>query len=160
MTDAMQRLSEAVGNVRDVVVQQATRRMEELEQAPEFNPVVFWSVNAIWITVLAVLVIWLWKFNGAERLQRWTRAHANRDSDQELAARLRRRREQEEESKKISPEEHAEMLGKTFREKKVHMVRYRQRHCQIAMFVGFLMPDVTYWFRFCHGPDCQAHSFC
>ena len=86
----------------------------------EFNPVVFWSVNALWMSVLVASIIWFCKFKGAERMTQWA-TNASR-SDDIFAQRLRRRREAAAEAKRISPEVHRAELKKQFRNAKVHMV--------------------------------------
>ena len=107
----------------------------------EFNPIVFWSVNALWMTCLVVVVIWFWKFKGAERMTQWTRNASSRASDRALARRLQRRREMAEEAKKISPEQHRALLEKSFRRNKVHMVR-SFLPCSFGHPVLLELPDV------------------
>ena len=92
--------------------------------SPEFNPIVFWSVNAIWMSILIGLIIWFWKFNGAQHLTAWSQSgsRAGSDSDLQYQNRVAQRQRVEAERKKVSPEKRRKLLGDYFRKSKVHMV--------------------------------------
>ena len=92
--------------------------------SPEFNPIVFWSVNAIWMSILVGLIIWFWKFNGAQHLTAWSQSgsRAGSDSDLQYQNRVAQRQRVEAERKKVSPEKRRKLLGDYFRKSKVHMV--------------------------------------
>eukprot|EP00543_Licmophora_paradoxa_P008832 CAMPEP_0202459758 /NCGR_PEP_ID=MMETSP1360-20130828/38554_1 /ASSEMBLY_ACC=CAM_ASM_000848 /TAXON_ID=515479 /ORGANISM="Licmophora paradoxa, Strain CCMP2313" /LENGTH=260 /DNA_ID=CAMNT_0049081029 /DNA_START=1 /DNA_END=783 /DNA_ORIENTATION=+ len=83
------------------------------------DKVVFWSINGLWLSVLIMLVIFFWKCNGSERLQRWMRS--SQDSDRAFVLRERQRRRAEEDAKKITPEKRLAMLKKAFRRENVLM---------------------------------------
>lgn len=102
-----------------------TRRLEEAvdEGMPSeatqkvFDPVVFWCVNAIWMTVLAGVVIWIWKCGGAECL-----TSSVRNSDIDYRRRLAQRERDRIEKRRVSPEKRRTLLMEYFRARKVHMV--------------------------------------
>lgn len=88
----------------------------------QFDPVIFWSVNAIWISVLLVIIIWFWKFNGSARLTAWTQAMVSQESDLAYRRRVANRQREKIEAKRITPEERVKILQKYFRSNNVHMV--------------------------------------
>eukprot|EP00542_Grammatophora_oceanica_P015078 CAMPEP_0194039430 /NCGR_PEP_ID=MMETSP0009_2-20130614/11552_1 /TAXON_ID=210454 /ORGANISM="Grammatophora oceanica, Strain CCMP 410" /LENGTH=333 /DNA_ID=CAMNT_0038682257 /DNA_START=219 /DNA_END=1220 /DNA_ORIENTATION=- len=113
----------AENNQHDATVEH--RVLSDGEEAPfassdEFDPVVFWSVNAIWMTVLACLIIFFWKCNGSERLQRWM-THSG-ESDRIYARTMHRRREAQREARKMSPTQRKNFLERSFQRNKVHMI--------------------------------------
>lgn len=105
-----------------------TRTLEEVifgeegessdSNAKVFDPVVFWCVNAIWMTVLAGVLIWIWKCGGAECLT----SSVRRDSDAAYRRRLAQRQRAELEKRMVSPEKRRKLLMEYFRTNKVHMV--------------------------------------
>jgi len=89
----------------------------------DFDPVIFWCVNATWMIILAALVIWLWKFNGAARLTEWTHAMvSSHDSDLAYRSRMATRRNNAVEAKRITPEERRTILEVYYRSNDVQMI--------------------------------------
>ncbi len=86
--------------------------------ASEFNSVVFWSINAVWLALVMGVVLWIWKFNGAHYLctlaQRMAGIIASEDGD---------RRDVDTE-KPVPPEARRTLLKDYFRKAKVHMVSH------------------------------------
>jgi hypothetical protein len=95
---------------------------EDVYEEKQFDPVVFWCVNAIWITVLVSVIIWIWKFDGAARITAWTHAMVSHDSDIAYRRRLASRQRALEEAKRITPEERRKILEEYYRTNKVQMV--------------------------------------
>lgn len=106
MNEFSRRLEEAVD---EGMPSEATQKV--------FDPVVFWCVNAIWMTVLAGVVIWIWKCGGAECL---TSSVSN--SDVAYRRRLAQRERDQIEQRRVSPEKRRKLLMEYFRSRKVHMV--------------------------------------
>jgi hypothetical protein len=98
-------------------------RPEESSQ-PTFNPVLFWSVNAIWVAVLATVLLWLCKFNGAERIAQWSESLARGDSDRAYRNRIEERRRLEQERRQVTPEKRRQLLKNYFQASGVQMVSY------------------------------------
>eukprot|EP00541_Cyclophora_tenuis_P006572 CAMPEP_0116575608 /NCGR_PEP_ID=MMETSP0397-20121206/20050_1 /TAXON_ID=216820 /ORGANISM="Cyclophora tenuis, Strain ECT3854" /LENGTH=253 /DNA_ID=CAMNT_0004104515 /DNA_START=85 /DNA_END=846 /DNA_ORIENTATION=+ len=114
--------AKAVEAAQEAISSKQIQRLLEEEDAAdqtehEFNKIAFWSVNAIWVVCLVTVVIWFWKFNGAERMTTWTRNTTERTRARRIQARL-----EAERAGKLSPEEHRRLLHRKFRSAKVHMV--------------------------------------
>ena len=96
----------------------SVRHLQQLGNAQDtggsqFNPAVFWSVNALWITLVIGLAIWIWKFHGLLRLGNWTQSFVSQDSEQQ---------DVESEQQAVPPEKRRKLLSDYFRNSKVHMV--------------------------------------
>jgi len=86
-----------------------------------FDPRVFWSVNALLLTLLLIFLVWCYR-GGAEKISIYLTREAAGLSDAEYLERVRERREREAEEKKETPEQRLQSLKKSFQRNKVHMV--------------------------------------
>jgi len=86
-----------------------------------FDPRVFWSVNALLLTLLLIFLVWCYR-GGAEKISIYLTREAAGLSDAEYLERVRERREREAEEKKETPEQRLKSLKKSFQRNKVHMV--------------------------------------
>lgn len=80
----------------------------------QFNPAVFWSINALWITLLIGIAVWMWKFRGAERLSNWSQSFIAQESGEQG--------NEETQQQAIPPEKRRKLLSDYFRTSRVHMV--------------------------------------
>lgn len=86
-----------------------------------FDPRVFWSINALLITLLLIVLVWCFR-GGAEKISNYLTREAAGSSDAIYLERLRERRERAAEEKKETPEQRLAKLKKSFQRNKVHMV--------------------------------------
>ncbi len=83
-------------------------------ETAQFNPAVFWSINAVWITLLIAVAVWIWKFHGAQRLSSWSQSLMAQDSGEQG--------NEETQQQTIPPEKRRKLLSDYFRTSRVHMV--------------------------------------
>lgn len=98
----------------------AQRVLHDAESS-SFDPLVFWSVNAMLITLLLVVLVWCFR-GGAEKISIYLTREAGGMSDAAYLRRRRERREREAQEKKESPEQRLATLKKSFQRNKVQMV--------------------------------------
>jgi hypothetical protein len=105
-------------------------------ETAQFNPAVFWSINAVWITLLIAVAVWIWKFHGAQRLSNWSQSLMAQDSGEQG--------NEETQQQTIPPEKRRKLLSDYFRTSRVHMVSKFDIGFSIA-FLGFHLSVDSCW---------------
>lgn len=95
------------------------RHLEENDSA-EFNPRVFWSVNAFIFALLISVCVWCYCFGGHEYIGNRERMRVA--SDQTFRTSVMRRREREHQARQETPEQRQKKLWRSFKRCQVHMV--------------------------------------
>lgn len=97
------------------------QRLLHESESSSFDPRVFWSVNAMLITLLLIVLVWCFR-GGAEKISVYLTREAAGSSDAAYLQRVRERREREAQEKMETPQERLETLKESFQRNKVHMI--------------------------------------